>query len=200
MTSRAIVVALVALSFTIAACGKKDEPGTTPMPNAGGSRVNQDSIDRWRADSIRNAQRIADSMRNANSGAAGEAARAALINELSMTIHFEYDAFTIASDDMATLDRKAAIMMANTTIRIRITGHCDERGSDEYNLALGMNRATSAKDYLVRRGVDPSRIEVASLGREVPLDSSSNDEAWAKNRRDEFDVIAGGQNLVPPGR
>jgi peptidoglycan-associated lipoprotein len=195
MNQRAVVVALLGLSLA-AACGKKEEPVMQPTPAAGGG-VNQDSIDRARADSIRNAQRIADSIRAANDAARNAASREETMRALTAAIHFEYDAFTIGGDDQALLDQKAAIMQANPGLRIRITGHCDERGSDEYNLALGMNRATAAKDYLVRRGIDPSRIEVASLGREVPVDPASNESAWAKNRRDEFDVIAGGSNLVP---
>jgi peptidoglycan-associated lipoprotein len=194
MNHRVVVTALLGLSLA-AACSKKEEPPMQPTPVGGG--VNQDSIDRARADSIRNAQRIADSIRAANEAARNAMSHEETMRALTATIHFEYDAFTIGSDDMALLDQKAAIMQANPGLRIRITGHCDERGSDEYNLALGMNRATAAKDYLVRRGIDASRIEVASLGREVPVDPASNESAWAKNRRDEFDVIAGGTNLVP---
>ncbi len=198
MTHRATIAVLVGLSIAIAACGKKDpevQPG--PMPGQG---TNQDSIARAREDSIRRARFVADSIAAANAARNDAASRETLLAELSQMIHFEYDAFTIGSGDTAALDRKAAIMQANPNVRIRITGHCDERGSDEYNLALGMNRATAAKDYLVRMGVDPSRIDVASLGREVPADPSSNEAAWAMNRRDEFAVTAGGQTLMAPGR
>ena len=195
MKQRVVMMALVGLSLA-SACKKNDEPVMQPTPSAG-TTVNQDSIDRARADSIRNAQRIADSIRMANEAARNAMSREEAMRALTAAIHFEYDAFTISGEDTALLDQKAAIMQANPGLRIRITGHCDERGSDEYNLALGMNRATAAKDYLVRRGIDASRIDVASLGREVPVDPASNEAAWAKNRRDEFDVIAGGSNIVP---
>lgn len=198
MTQRVTVAVLIGLSIATAACGKKDpevQPG--PVPSQG---TNQDSIARAREDSIRRARFVADSIAAANAARNDGASRETLLAELSQVIHFAYDAFTIASDDMAALDRKAAILQANPNVRIRITGHCDERGSDEYNLALGMNRATAAKEYLVSRGVDPSRIDVASLGREVPADPSSNEAAWASNRRDEFAVTAGGQTLMAPGR
>lgn len=121
-----------------------------------------------------------------------------LTASLAMMIHFDYDMSDIRPDDKAMLDSKVPILKANGGVRIRITGFCDERGSDEYNIALGMRRATAAKEYLVRAGIDAARIEVASLGREKPVDPSSNEGAWAKNRRDEFDVIAGGQNLRAP--
>ncbi len=194
MRQRVVYTAILGLSIVAAACGKKDEPVMQPTPTSG---VNQDSIDRARADSIRNAQRIQDSIRMANAGNNAAASREEAMRVLTTAIHFAYDASTISGNDQSILDQKAAILQANPGVRIRITGHCDERGSDEYNLALGMNRAIAAKEYLVRRGVDGSRIDVASLGREVPVDPSSNEAAWAQNRRDEFDVTAGGSNLMP---
>ena len=120
------------------------------------------------------------------------------MNELAATVHFDYDQYAIRQVDEALLARKAAIMRANPNLRIRVVGHADERGSDEYNLALGMRRAASAKDYLARLGVEAGRIEAASLGEEVPVDPASNESAWAANRRAEFDVVAGGQTLVRP--
>jgi len=91
-----------------------------------------------------------------------------------------------------------ASIKKNPAAKIRITGHCDERGSDDYNITLGMKRATAAKEYLVRVGIDPARIDVSSLGREKPIDPSSNEGAWARNRRGEFEVTAGGQVLQAP--
>jgi peptidoglycan-associated lipoprotein len=98
----------------------------------------------------------------------------------------------------AVLDRKGEIMRANPALRIRISGHADERGSDEYNLVLGNQRALAAKAYLQGRGIDASRIEVTSYGEEHPLERASTEEAWAQNRRDEFEIIAGGNQLVRP--
>lgn len=186
---------LLGLAIVITACGKKEEPVVTPTPTPTEQRgPNQDSIDaanRARAEQARR-DSIADAARRA------EAERAALVNEVATLIHFDYDKFDIRAEDRALLDRKAAIMRANPALRVRITGHADERGSDEYNLALGMRRAGSAKDYLVRLGVEEGRIETASLGEEVPLDPGSNESAWAMNRRDEFEVIAGAQTLRAP--
>ena len=99
---------------------------------------------------------------------------------------------------MANLDRKAAILNANPALRLRISGHADERGSDEYNLVLGNNRALSARRYLEGKGVAAARIEVTSFGEERPVDPASTEEAWTKNRRDEFEIIAGGDRLVAP--
>jgi peptidoglycan-associated lipoprotein len=122
----------------------------------------------------------------------------ALLGEVATMIHFEFDAAEIRSDDRGLLDRKAAIMGANNGLRVRISGHADERGSDEYNLALGSRRAAAAKTYLVNKGIDAGRIETVSFGEERPLDPGHDETSWAANRRDEFEVTAGGQTLRNP--
>ena len=119
------------------------------------------------------------------------AARARLLE----TIYFEYDADELREEALASLDATPAILNANPGLRIRIAGHCDERGSDEYNIALGRRRSEAAKRYLTDRGVDASRIETSSFGRERPAVQGSSEEAWSKNRRDEFEITAGGDQL-----
>ena len=111
------------------------------------------------------------------------------------TIYFEYDADELRDDAKANLDAKISVLNANPTVKIRIAGHCDERGSDEYNIALGRRRAEAAKRYLTDRGVDASRIETASFGRERPAVQGTTEEAGSRNRRDEFELIAGGDQL-----
>lgn len=186
---------LLGLAILVTACGKEEEPVVTPTPTVPqGPVVNQDSIDAARR--AEEARRAAEARRD--SLARLEAARAALVNEMATMIHFDYDQSAIRSQDAALLSRKADIMRSNPNVRIRIVGHADERGSDEYNLALGMRRATSAKDYLVRLGIEAGRIETASLGEEVPLDVAATEEAWAMNRRGEFEIIAGAQTMVAP--
>ncbi len=113
------------------------------------------------------------------------------------TIFFEYDADELRDDARASLDAKIAILNANPGLRIRVAGHCDERGSDEYNIALGRRRAEAAKRYLTDRGIDASRIETSSFGRERPAVQGTTEEAWSRNRRDEFEITAGGENLKP---
>jgi len=121
-----------------------------------------------------------------------------MMAELGNVIHFEYDKSDIRSDDQMILNRKADILRANPAVRVRISGHADERGSDEYNQVLGQRRANAAKTYLVGRGIDAGRIDVISYGEERPVDRSSTEAAWALNRRDEFEVTAGGNALVRP--
>ncbi len=123
------------------------------------------------------------------------AAARALVLE---TIYFDYDAAELRSDAQATLTAKLPVLTANPQIKIRINGHTDERGSDVYNIALGKRRAEMAKRFLTDRGIDASRIETFSFGRERPVQSGSTEDAWAKNRRDEFEIIAGGDQIKAP--
>jgi peptidoglycan-associated lipoprotein len=119
-------------------------------------------------------------------------------NMLAAMIHFDYDKSNLRGDDLGMLDQKVAILQANPNLRIRIAGHCDERGSDEYNLALGNRRAQAAKQYLVSHGIDASRIETQSWGEERPLVDGHDESAWSQNRRDEFEIIGGGDSLRRP--
>ncbi len=121
-----------------------------------------------------------------------------LTAELGNVIHFDYDQDAIKPEDVPVLDSKAAILKANPAVRIRISGHADDRGSDEYNLVLGNKRALAAKRYLESKGVAGTRIEVTSFGEERPVDPAANESAWAKNRRAEFEILAGGDRLVQP--
>jgi len=108
---------------------------------------------------------------------------------LAEMIRFDFDKSYVRPGDADILDRKIPVLKANSTLRIQIAGNCDERGSDEYNLALGNRRALSSKAYLVNHGIDASRIETVSYGKERPLDPGHNQGAWAKNRNDQFELL-----------
>lgn len=101
-------------------------------------------------------------------------------------IFFDFDQYVLTAEARDILAENAEYLKANSQIKVRIEGHCDERGSDEYNLALGERRAQAAQKYLTSLGIDPNRLEVISYGEEKPLDPANNEEAWAKNRRAEF--------------
>jgi peptidoglycan-associated lipoprotein len=98
-------------------------------------------------------------------------------------IHFDFDKYEIRLEDMEILKGNAALLKRVTNVKIQIEGHCDERGTVEYNLALGERRANSTRNYLVSLGISPDRIYTISYGEERPLDFSHDEEAWAKNRR-----------------
>jgi peptidoglycan-associated lipoprotein len=194
-------VALASLALIAAACGGKP-PAETPTPVATAdttgdgarARARQDSIDaanRARAEADRLAREAADR-------AAAARAREGLMSDMTSMVHFDYDKSDIQSNDMTNLDRKAAILNANSGVRIRISGHADDRGSDEYNLALGNRRAAAAKRYLVSKGVADGRIDIVSYGEERPLATGADESSWAQNRRDEFEIVAGGESMVAP--
>ena len=103
-------------------------------------------------------------------------------------IFFDYDSYDIRSDAQATLAKDASYLVSNPNIKIVIGGYCDERGSDEYNLALGQNRADSAKNALVTAGVAANRIRVISYGKEKPFCTESTEACWQQNRRDGFSI------------
>ena len=96
------------------------------------------------------------------------------------------------------LDAKLPILRANQTVRIRISGHTDSRGSDEYNLALGLRRAASARKYLSDRGIAVGRIDVVSFGEERPAVSGDDEGSFSQNRRGEFEILSGADALRMP--
>ena len=191
---------LAASSLALTACPKKPQPAAPPTPT-----VNQDSIDaanrvrdslaalaRARQDSIDAANRA----RQDSLAAAGRAVTEAR-NAITAAIHFDYDRSDITDEARGILDAKVPVLNANPSLRIRVAGHTDARGSDEYNLALGQRRAAAAKRYLTQRGVDASRIDVISYGEERPAAQGDDESAYSQNRRDEFEITAGGDNVVP---
>ncbi len=101
-------------------------------------------------------------------------------------IYFEFDQFTLSSEARDILNSNVDYMKAHPGVKVRIEGHCDERGSDEYNLALGERRASATKAYMVSLGIAADRLSILSYGEEMPLDPGRSESAWAKNRRAEF--------------
>lgn len=190
MTLRHSILALGAVALLAACGGNKPaeqpapEPAPTPAPAQPAPAPTTDD------DAARRAQAEAER-------AAAERQRA-LTADIASMIFFDYDRADIRPEDAAKLDRKAAILIANPSARIQVSGHADERGSDEYNLALGSRRATAAKRYLENKGVDAMRIEIVSFGEERPLQQGTDEGAYAQNRRAEFLILSGGTALVAP--
>ena len=137
-------------------------------------------------------------MRLATEAAARGAAEkdAELRQELGVMVYFDVAQAQIQTDGQAILDRKVAILNANPAVRIRITGACDERGSDQYNEALGERRAAAVKQYLTGKGIDVARLDQVSNGEKDPVDSGSDEAAWAQNRRAEFVIVSGDMPLA----
>jgi len=116
---------------------------------------------------------------------AEEARMRAFVEE---NIHFDFDKYDLKPKAMMILDEKAAFLREHPEVRVLVEGHCDDRGTNEYNLALGDRRANSAKNYLVRSGVADSRITTISYGEEQPLCMEQAESCWWKNRRAQFQV------------
>ncbi len=208
MTRLPLVLLSGLVVAAVAACGGKKQPETAPTPVANADsaaqaaeRARAEAADRARADSIARAQEAADRLarqRAADSLAGLGKTTEAVKTLLATLIHFDFDKANIRPGEAAVLDQKVSILQVNPALRIRIAGHCDERGSDEYNLALGNRRAIGTKQYLVSHGIDAARVETVSYGKERPIAPGHNEEAWAQNRRDEFEIVAGGDALKQP--
>ncbi len=106
-------------------------------------------------------------------------------------VFFGYDRFDLTPEARSVLERQAAWLRQYPNVRILVAGNCDERGTREYNLALGARRAAAARDYLVSLGVAATRVETASYGKERPLDPRSNEEAWSVNRNGHTQIVSG---------
>ena len=105
-------------------------------------------------------------------------------------VYFDFDKYDIKAEYRDMLQQKAELMKQFPSIRVRIEGNCDERGTQEYNLALGERRARAAYEYMIRLGVPAEQLDINSYGKERPAVEGTGDAVWAQNRRDEFNVIA----------
>ena len=176
------LLTLFAATFFLAAC----ETASTITEEAAGSSAGTTAETSSTASSsasstTSSASSTASAASNADNSAL-EAARAEMMS-IGDTVLFGYDSSQLSADAMATLDAQAALLNAKPSFRVKIEGHADERGTREYNLALGERRASATRDYLVAKGVDGSRIRIVSYGKERPAVVGSNEDAWAKNRR-----------------
>jgi peptidoglycan-associated lipoprotein len=206
VTNRVFTFLTLATVTAIAACGG-GQPPEPPAP-----AVDTQALRIAREDSLRRADQAresaaAEALRRARqdsidrANAEMETARRnseMLRGTVMAGINFDFDRSELRDDAKAALDAKIPILMANSGVTIRVSGHADERGSSEYNLALGQRRAAAAKRYLVERGIAEGRIETISQGEERPLCTESSENCWAQNRRDEFEITAGGPTLTAP--
>ncbi|MEJ7759989.1 MAG: OmpA family protein [Gemmatimonadaceae bacterium] len=189
-------VAGIAFIAAVAIAGCSRKPKNAPAPR----RINADSLlrEQTRQDSVARAEaaRAAASAAAAVAAAAGPATTAPVTSSersaMVATIYFDLEESTLADESQAAVEAKAPVLLRHPNMRIRITGHADSQGSDEYNLALGLRRAAEVKRYLAALGVDEARVEIVTLGEERPAVEGRNEEAYALNRRVEFEIIAGG--------
>lgn len=185
---RPLLLAALAL-LSVTACRRKERPVQTPTPtvDADAERARREAEARD-AEARRRAEEEAEARRRA---AEAEARTATARAALEATVYFAFDRSDLDTAARAALDAKLPVLQANPSIRIRIAGHTDARGADEYNLALGQRRAAAAKRYLTQYGIDAARIEIVSFGEERPVCSDDAEGCWQRNRRDEFTITLG---------
>jgi peptidoglycan-associated lipoprotein len=151
--------------------------------------------ERFRLDSIARANAAAREGTPADAGLTESERRAEAAqltrSTLAAPIYFELDQADLTDESRQSLDTKLAVLQANTGIRVRIEGHADDTGSDEYNLALSQRRAAVANQYLVSRGIDSRRLTTQGFGEERPACNGTDEPCRSRNRRDEFIVTAG---------
>jgi peptidoglycan-associated lipoprotein len=183
---------------TLAACRRDPPPPPAPTgPSAEElARMRQDSINA--ANAAREAAARAEAERQRAEADRLAAAQRGLRTALEAMVNFEYDEADITSEAEGILRDKVDILRANPAVSLRIVGHADERGSTEYNLALGARRAESVRTFFTGFGLEGGRFQTSSLGEEQPLVNRSDEAAWAQNRRAEFTITGGGQTLRPP--
>ncbi len=175
-----ILVSIFALLVTISGCKKKVEV-TAPPPPA--PKVEEKAEAPEKAPTIKEPELTEE-----------EIFRMKSLEELNresplQRIHFDFDKYFIREDAKPVLERNAEWLKKFSSVKILIEGHCDERGTEEYNMALGEKRAKSTMNYLISLGISPDRIKIISYGKSRPLDPGHNEEAWALNRRADFIII-----------
>ena len=174
---RLTLLTVTALALGLAAgCSRKQPPATDDRPRAEPPPATDNTAD---ADAARRAEEEA------------RLAREAAYGSIQDMIFFDFDRSDLREDARQTLQAKAEALRQFPDIRVRIEGHADERGTVEYNLALGERRADAARVYLIDLGIDSDRMTTISYGEERPAVDGQNEAAWSQNRRDEFVIIGG---------
>jgi len=173
MTKRLLV--LIAAICLLAAC--------ETAPKDGGASSSDGAESSTAASTSSSTSSSSSDATSGSSSASAAMSPSEELTKIGDRVFFDYDSSALSDDAKATLSAQAAFLSANPAVKITVEGHCDERGTREYNLALGDRRATAARDYLVAQGVDAARIRTISYGKERPSFIGSNPYAYSKNRR-----------------
>ena len=187
------LIALVAVAFFIAACetasqttadSSGESSSSTAASSASTTASSGSSGSSGSSSSSASSSGSASSSSSSSSnGMTDKVSAEEALAAIGNTVYFAFDSSALNAETEGTLMRQAAFLSANPALTVTIEGHCDERGTREYNLALGERRATAARDFLLAQGVDSARIRTISYGKERPAVAGSNESAWAKNRR-----------------
>jgi peptidoglycan-associated lipoprotein len=175
--SISFVVTLSVMFFTVSCAKKVVQNEPEPMTQSEVSKAPDKS-----AMEAEQAKRLQEDRLRAEA-AAREAAEKAFVNE---NIHFGFDSFVLSDQAQQILNHKADYLRTNSGVTVTVEGHCDERGTDAYNIALGERRAESVKNFLVDLGISTNRLNTVSYGEERPIAMGQDEASWAKNRRAQF--------------
>ena len=190
------LIALFAVTFFLAACetasqtasdSSGDSSSTTTTASSDASSSDASSSDASSSSSGDGSSSSSASDSSSASAGAGSSTStrtpAEKLTAIGNTVYFAFDSAALDPRAQQTLSRQAAFLKVNPSIKITVEGHCDERGTREYNLALGERRASASRDFLLAQGIDAARVRIVSYGKERPVVEGSNEAAWAKNRR-----------------
>lgn len=172
------LIAIFSAAFLLAAC---ETASTTSSDSASDSASS--SASGAASASASSTDSSSSSASSSSSGADDAMTAAEKLARVGNTVYFDFDSAVLSYDAQVTLSRQSAFLQLNPEAVVVIEGHCDERGTREYNLALGDRRASAARDFLLAKGIDAARIRTVSYGKERPAMLGSNEESWAKNRR-----------------
>lgn len=189
LTARDTVSLMLAASLLLAGCGGKKPPVAKPMPPP------TDAVATTAARPPSPPEPVPEPTTVPPEPLRDDAIRSGNLDELNRNsplkpVFFDYDSSDLAPAGKVALDENAALLKKYSTWVITIEGHCDERGTPEYNLALGERRAVAARTYLVSLGIAADRLRTVSYGKEFPFDPGHDEAAWAKNRRAHFVITA----------
>jgi len=181
------VLLAVSVTVSISACAKKkissEPPSAMTSEEEARRRAEEEAQQRQRQKALQEENLSEEGVSESMAAERTESAKTVFENE---DIQFEFDSIRLTPVGQEILTKKAVWLRANPKAKVTIEGHCDNRGTNEYNLALGEGRAQSAKAFLVDLGIDPSRLNTISYGEERPIDRTQSEDAWAKNRRAHF--------------
>ena len=173
-----MLLMMALFSFLMVGCGEKEVPVAEPEPPPVTEEV---YVEPEPVEPEAPAMEIAEESYEVMEGRT---------NGPMLPIYFDFDKSNIRDDQVQRIEANAAFLKDNPNIVIRIEGNCDERGTNEYNMALGDRRAQSAKKYLANLGVSASQLDTISFGEEKPLNYGHNELAWSQNRRDDFVIVS----------
>ncbi|MEC8515972.1 MAG: peptidoglycan-associated lipoprotein Pal [Pseudomonadota bacterium] len=183
------LIALAAVAFFVAACETASQTSTDSAGESSSSTASSSASTTSSSSGSSGSSGSSSSSSSSSSAASSSSApdpRASAeeaLAKIGNTVYFGYDSSALSDDAQATLSRQAGFLKGNPALTVTIEGHCDERGTREYNLALGERRAAATRDYLLAQGINPARIRVISYGKERPVATGSNETSRTKNRR-----------------